>query len=149
MTNAIRQWVVYHPPKSVVFGHQSKPRDPKLAWLKLEHFLGGAAKLELGKPLDLTCYAQDKGTDLAVAAQRIKEARSLFGPEIESFVSGCKLENIAQMAFAVRFALDDDKFPSSRWGRSSFVFAIPFDGRSSKSDRVGRRRTKSDDSIRG
>jgi hypothetical protein len=35
------EWVVYHPPKSVSFGHQSRMRDPRRTWPTVERFMAG------------------------------------------------------------------------------------------------------------
>lgn len=48
MTGAINEWVVYSPPKSVSFGHQSRVRDPRKAWPTVEQFLMGLEQRQWG-----------------------------------------------------------------------------------------------------
>ena len=68
MTGSIGEWVLYHPPKSVSFGHQSKVRAPRKAWPMVAEFLASCAQLEFGHLAELTCYKPNKWTKATVAA---------------------------------------------------------------------------------
>jgi hypothetical protein len=117
MTDAVREWVVYQPPKSAAFGHNSKPRDPRLVWPKVETFLSGLADVELGRISELICDGPSKWTDAQIATVRMAEARQLMGREAErSTPDSCWKLSESQIAPAVQFALDDDKFPKQEMG---------------------------------
>lgn len=120
MTGAINEWVVYSPPKSVSFGHQTRVRDPRKAWPTVEQFLMGLEQRQWGFHSRLTCNGP-------LAATRIQEARLVFGPEMGP--SECYADwNIAesQRDLGLRFVFDDDKFPKQDIGPSSFSFSYRF-----------------------
>jgi hypothetical protein len=131
MTDVTQEWVVYKPPKSVSFGHQSTPRDPRKAWPQLQRFLAEVSALEVGHQLSLTCHSPNPRTEAAVAERRIEAARRLFGPEREperdfpNIFPHWQLSD-EQMATAVRFALDDDQFPKQDEGPVRFYFSYSF-----------------------
>jgi hypothetical protein len=125
--SGVSEWVVYHPPKSVSFGHQSRVRNPRRAWPMVEQFLADFTQYELGHDVELRCHGPDAHTDLAVAMQRIREARSLFGPEVNPKQTDPRWKlSQAQLKAAVEFALDDDKFPKQAVGPSWFAFSYRF-----------------------
>lgn len=127
MTNAIQEWVVYHPPKSAAFGHHSTPRDPRKAWPLLERFLAGLDGVELGHFVELTCYEGGKWTDTAVAERRINDARLSFGPILNPTSPHPRWKiSETQLPTAIQFALDDDKFPKQQWGPVSLSFYYKF-----------------------
>jgi hypothetical protein len=124
------EWVVYRPPKSVSFGHQSRIRDPRRAWPMVQQFMADLTRFTLGDRIELMCYGSGPQTNADVAAARTQEARRSFGPEVErqgthqTFPSWRISE--AQLASAVRFALDDDKFPKQEAGPSYLAFSYQF-----------------------
>ena len=127
MTNAIHEWVVYEPPKSTGFGHQSKLRNPRKAWPVVAEFLASCAELEFGHRAALICYSTNPETECAVSKARIEEARQLFGTENGPIsqhpswpVSESKLEPFVQ------FALDNDRFPKQKTGQSRMYFFYRF-----------------------
>jgi hypothetical protein len=127
MTNAVREWVVYHPPKSVSFGHQSTPRNPRLAWPKVDHFLGGLTDVEFGHFSELTLYGPGNRMDDTIARSRLEEARVQLGPEIESPGGPARWRiNESQIRSAVDFALADDKFPKQQLGPTGLHFYYRF-----------------------
>jgi hypothetical protein len=109
------EWVVYHPPKSVSFGHQARIRDPRKAWPTVERFLNDVTRSVLAERISLTCHDASERTDERVAAARLEEARRRFGPDVAQ--SGPYRSHphwdldASQFAPAIEFALDDDKFP--------------------------------------
>lgn len=121
------EWVVYHPPKSVSFGHQSRIRDPRRAWPMVKQFLGELTEFTLGHNAELTCRGPDIGLELSVAMTRIREARYLFGPEINPSETNprWKIGN-AQLEVAIRFALDDDRFSQQQLAPTWFHFYYRF-----------------------
>jgi hypothetical protein len=123
------EWVLYHPPKSVSFGHQSRIRDPRRAWPTVQQFLATLTRSTFGHSRHLTC--RDPALlNVADATSRIDEARAIFGPEAEQRgpyrVHPTWSLSEAQIAAAIEFALDDDKFPKQEWGPSSFTFSYDF-----------------------
>jgi hypothetical protein len=123
------EWVVYHPPKSVSFGHQSRIRDPRRAWPVVQRFLTDLTQFALGERIELTC---DNGPHVSegVAAARIQEAKRRFGPGVEQtdpyrLAPHWKLEE-ADLPSAIEFALDDDKFPKQEAGPSLLRFHFRF-----------------------
>jgi len=117
MDAEIIEWVVYHPPKSVAFGHQSRIHDPRGAWSMTERFLTSLTELTLGHLVELTCYGPNSWTDTAVAMERITEARGIFGQEVNSSEIHPRWKiSESQLQSAIQFALDDDKFPKQQMG---------------------------------
>lgn len=127
MTIMIGEWVVYHPPKSVAFGHQSKVRDPRKAWPMVAEFLASCAQLEFGHLAELTCYQPNEWTEATVAVARIREARQLFelenGPTEQHPRWTVTESNLKE---AIRFALDDDRFSKQQMGPSRLHFYYHF-----------------------
>jgi hypothetical protein len=123
------EWVVYHPPKSVAFGHQSRIRDPRRAWPTVERFLNELTQFIVGHHIGLTCHDPSTHTDPTVATARIDEARRCFGPEIPQGVHRTDPRwnlSESQIASAVQFALDDDRFPTQQLGPTRFSFGYQF-----------------------
>jgi hypothetical protein len=125
-----REWVAYIPPKSTAHGHQSRIRDPRRAWPTVERFLAELTTFTLGPRLKLVCHGPGAHTDAAVAAARIEEARRCFGPEDASEGAG-RIDprwtlNVSQLAVALQFALDDDKFQEQQLGPTWLSFSYQF-----------------------
>jgi hypothetical protein len=124
------EWVVYNPPKSVSFGHQSLPRDARRAWPMVGRFLTELTTSTLGPRIELTCYLPSAQTDAIVAVARLEEARHRFGPEISNF-GNHKMHPRwqlaeAQLNSAIQFALEDDKFPKQQHGPTRLYFSYQF-----------------------
>jgi len=118
MTNAIHEWVVYHPPKSSSFGHHSAPRNPRLAWPKIGEFLDYYSNFELSPRLELTCFGPSIWTDEGLAADRILQARSLFGPEkILRIQISIGLFGQHSLTSPLRLLWTTTNFPNSKWAR--------------------------------
>jgi len=127
MIDAMQEWVIYHPPKSVSFGHQSVPVDPRKAWSQLQQFLARVSALEFAHHFTLTCNDANQWTEPAVAERRIEEARALFGPERDIPEGGPHWHlHETQLTRAVQFALDDDKFPKQQMGPTRLYFGYSF-----------------------
>jgi hypothetical protein len=123
------EWVVYHPPKSVSFGHQSRVRDPRRSWPMVERFLAELTTFTLGSRVVLTCHDPGPQTDTAAAAARLAEARRCFGPERASGMYRTHPHwtlSESQVTAAVRFALDDDSYPEQPVGPSRLSFNYQF-----------------------
>lgn len=127
MDSGAAEWVSYHPPKSVSFGHQPRLRDPRKAWAAIGKFLEELTSFELLPRIELTCYGPDRGLSPAVAMARISEARKLFGPEEDRSRTNplWKIPQ-AQLPAAIAFALDNDKFPKQRIGPAWLHFNYAF-----------------------
>ena len=125
-----REWVVYEPPKSVSFGHQSRIRDPRLAWPPVDRFMADLTQHTLGSHIELTCHGPSLRTGSEVASARLQEARRCFGPEIGDRAIHrthprwriCE----SQLTLAIQFALNDDRFPKQEVGPTRFHFAYNF-----------------------
>jgi len=124
------EWVVYHPPKSVAFGHQSRPRDPRLALPIAEKFLNEWAQYLLGDRIELTCHELADRTSSPVGLARLAEARQRFGPELPTsprYPTFPRWElDKTQLQSAIQFALDDDKFPKQKDGPTTLRLAYYF-----------------------
>ncbi len=124
------EWLIYHPPKSVSFGHQSRPRNARKAWSLTKSFLEEFTHYELGHHRDLTCLAlgeSDEPIDQTIMQNRIQVARSLFGPETGDpryHPSWNLPETLVESA--IEFALDDDKFPKMPHGPTRLHFHYRF-----------------------
>lgn len=123
------EWVVYHPPKSVSFGHQSRIRDPRRAWPVAQRFLTELTQFVLDERIELTCDSGPHASEEAAAA-RIQEAKHRFGPEVEQtgpyrFAPRWNVQQ-ADLPSAIEFALDDDKFPKHEAGPSLLRFHYRF-----------------------
>ena len=127
MSDAVEEWVIYDPPKSVSFGHSSIPRDPRKAWPIVEKFLGNLDKIELGHNVELTCHEGGKWTDVSIAERRISEAKNLFGPALNPKAPHPHWKiSEAQLSSAIQFALDDDRYPKQQMGPVRFHFYYRF-----------------------
>lgn len=121
------EWVLYQPPKSVSFGHQSRIRNARHAWAKTEEFLAGLTKHSFGHRMELTCHGPDTWTDPALAMLRIREARALFGQETNPSDAHLRWTiSEPQLSSAIQFALDDDKFPTQQIGPTRLHFYYRF-----------------------
>jgi hypothetical protein len=130
MDDESREWVAYIPPKSTAHGHQSRIRDPRRAWPTVERFLVELTTFTLGPRAKLICHGPSAHTDAAVTAARLEEARRCFGPEDASEAVG-RIDrrwtlNASQVAAALQFALDDDKFPEQQLGPTWLSFSYQF-----------------------
>jgi hypothetical protein len=123
------EWVVYGPPKSVSFGHQSRIRDPRRAWPLTEQFIAALTRSTFGHRMTLTCLAEPQ-TNGDVAAARFQEARRRFGPETEQHGHHKTHPNWilteSQLPLVIEYALDDDKFPKQESGPSFLSFSYQF-----------------------
>jgi hypothetical protein len=121
------EWVVYSPPKSVSFGHQTRLRDPRRAWPAVEAFLRDCTRATLHPRIALTCHGPSRWTDEAVAAARLADARQRFGPEPASTYihPGPPTWTFAEadLPAALAFAFDEDKFPRQGLGPTRLTFA--------------------------
>ena len=130
MYDEAAEWLIYQPPKSVSFGHQSRPRNARKAWSLTKSFLEEFTHYELGHHRDLTCLAlgeSDEPIDQTIMQNRIQVARSLFGPETghPRYQPSWNLtETLVESA--IEFALDDDKFPKMPHGPTRFHFHYRF-----------------------
>jgi hypothetical protein len=123
------EWVVYEPPKSVAFGHQSRIRDARRAWPMVQQFMAALTRFTLGNRIALGCLKAEPQTS-DVAATRIEQARRCFGPETEQRGLHRTHPNWtlseSQLPSAIEFALDDDKFPKQEAGPSLLTFSYQF-----------------------
>ncbi len=124
MDSGATEWVTYHPPKSVSFGHQPRLRDPRKAWPAVGKFLEELTRFELLPRAELTCYGPDRGISPAFAMDRIREARKLFGAE-EDRTHANPQWKIAEpnLKAAIAFALDNDKFARQALGPAWLHFS--------------------------
>jgi hypothetical protein len=124
------EWVVYQPPKSVSFGHQSRIRDPRRSWPMVQQFITDLTRSMLGDRIVLTCFDAELQSRGGVAASRVEEARRVFGPEDEQRGSYRTYPNWtlteAHLSSAIEFALDDDKLPKQEVGPSWLSFSYQF-----------------------
>jgi hypothetical protein len=121
------EWVFYDPPKSVAFGHQSKPRDARRAWPVIERFLSEFTQSSLGPRIELSCQSPNVARDNLYNVPRADEARRLFGPETSDprYFPSWKIE-ASQLEQALQFAFDDDKFPKQKEGPTRLYFSYSF-----------------------
>jgi hypothetical protein len=126
------EWVTYDPPKSAAFGHRIGGRSNRKAWERVAAFLKSVTSVEL-HPYSvptLRCCLPHPSTETTVAMTRIAEAEQAFGaPSGRSQEDFCWKLRADQVAQAVSFALDDDKYPEQANGPSklelSYLFAWP------------------------
>lgn len=120
------EWLIYHPPKSVSFGHQSRIRDARKAWPATKAFLDAFTCYEIGHHRSLTCLIADELLDPTVLQQHAETARRLFGPETRAPDS--RHWDLPKMLLgsAIELALDDDKFPKLPHGPTSLAFHYRF-----------------------
>jgi hypothetical protein len=117
------EWVVYAPPKSASFGHQSRLRDARKAWLATQEFLNAQTDYTLGHHRRMTCYGPTPQTEAAVATARLAAARETLGPETSVETNHVHWDvDPAKLSAAVDFALDDDRYPNQNWGPTALHF---------------------------
>jgi hypothetical protein len=127
MNTETGEWVIYHPPKSVSFGHQSRTRDPRRAWPIVEQFMAASTQFTLGNHIELICLWPETLVDSEAAMARIQEARQLFGAEVNSPGTHPRwIINESQIASAIQFALDNYNFPREQFGPARFYFSYQF-----------------------
>ncbi len=121
------EWVLYRAPKSVAFGHQSKPRDARRAWPMIQRFLAELTQFSMAPGIQLSCESPNVGRADLPNVLRADEARQLFGPEIDypDVFPHWKIEP-SQLESALQFVLDDDKFPKQKEGPSRLYFCYWF-----------------------
>lgn len=126
----IGERVLYAPPKSVAFGHQSRVRDPRRAWPMVAGFMDAFALGRLAPGIGLDCYGVDESNNEIVVEERISEARRLFGPEKNPSTAPRHTRTWElqpeQLAVAIGFALDDDKWPKQELGPVRLHFRYHF-----------------------
>ena len=121
------EWLIYHPPKSVGFGHQSRVRNARKAWGLTKAFLEEFTYAEFGHICTLMCIDLDESLDQAIMQDRVKAARELFGPETSSLKQSFSWElSEKSLESAIEFALEDDKFPRMPYGPTSLYFYYRF-----------------------
>lgn len=118
------EWLCYHPPKSVSFGHQSRIRDARRAWSMTQRFLNRLTEFELGKgEIQLRCIRRDHGVDEAIGSPRIEEARQRFGRDPYGHeVHALWTIGPSDLEAAIAFALDDDRYPKQPGGPTMLHF---------------------------
>jgi hypothetical protein len=123
------EWVVYHPPKSVSFGHVTNIRDPRRAWPRVQSFLNDYVQIEQSSPSARTMptlqFDPSSCTDPAIAAARLDEAMRRFGdPKPQERSVGAKSWAIDPSSFdaAVDFAMGDEAFPEVDFGPTRFHY---------------------------
>lgn len=125
----LEEWVLYRAPKSVSFGHQSKPREARRCWPVIQRFLAElTTQSSLGDRIILGCEGGSGGTQTDFAHMpRADEARLQFGPETSEprYFPQWKLDP-SQLEVAIQFALDDDKFPKQKIGPTTLYFSYSF-----------------------
>jgi hypothetical protein len=127
MDSGDTEWVHYHPPKSVSFGHQPRLRDPRKAWAAVQRFLRELTAFELLPRIELTCYGPGRDISPATAMERIRQARNLFGPEEDRTRADPRWKiSDDKIDAAVAFALDNDKFPKAMMGPAWLHFSYGF-----------------------
>ena len=137
----VEEWVVYHLPKSVSHGQASRIRDPRKAWPAVQKFLTALTQVTLDPRVLLMCLEIEP---LEVAAARIDEARRRFGPETAQSPTLVWTLSETQLASAIDFALDDDKFPRQAFGPSLVTFSYRFFWNAFVSDPVEENRAERD-----
>lgn len=121
------EWLIYHPPKSAMFGHQSKIRNARKAWESTLSFVERHTHEKFGHICRLTCYGLDSSLDLRIMRERIDTARDLFGKETgPPQYHHCWELQRSSFETAVGFALDDDKYPKMSLGPSQLHFYYKF-----------------------
>jgi hypothetical protein len=90
-------------------------------------FLQKHTVFRLATPIDLQCERPGQWVDAEVAEQRIEAARRLFGPDGNERGSPATWQlETSQLAAAIAFALDDDKWPRQRLGPTMLHVAYRF-----------------------
>jgi hypothetical protein len=124
------EWVSYRPPKSALFGHRVRARNPRLGWKKINDLLERVADLALIGHVapTLDCYLPHVSTARDVAEKRIAEAETLFGPPVSKILNNDHPHwrwelPPAALASAVGFVLDNDRFPEQANGPTRLHFA--------------------------
>ncbi len=126
----LHECVVYHPPKSVAFGHQSRPRNPREAWPKVLAFLNDFTQFELSPNIRLNYYGKN-AADSDEFTQRVSLARQLFGHEKHPTEPNQQLTftwelQPEQLDHAREFAFDDDKLPKQALGSTDLHICYYF-----------------------
>lgn len=117
------EWVVYAPPKSASFGHQSRLRDARKAWVATQEFLSTHTDYTLGHLRRMTCYGPTPQTEASIATARLVAARETLGPETSVEANHVHWDlDPEKLCAAVDFALDDDQFPKQIWGPTALHF---------------------------
>jgi hypothetical protein len=121
------EWVIYSPPKSVAFGHQARVRDTRKAWTLTHDFLKQQTNFALNHNVRLMCCLPTEHIDAYVVSARIAAARALLGPEMSDEASNPHWDiQSHQLADAINFSLDDEKFPKQAWGPTMLSFSYLF-----------------------
>lgn len=107
-----RERVIYHPPKSVAFGHQARKRDPRLAWSMTKSFLEAFTDYRFGFG-DLQVHLPGEWTSEAAATASLTRARDLLGPEDPRYQAKMwRFSDEGQLPSVLELALDNDKWPN-------------------------------------
>jgi hypothetical protein len=122
--------VVYDPPKSVAFGHQSRIRNARVAWSGTLAFLNEYTRYRIQPYISLDCDGVNDTTSEEVSSERMGAARGLFGPEknpstVARHTRMWELD-LKQLPAAIEFALDDDKWPKQLGGPRMLFFRYEF-----------------------
>lgn len=121
-----RERVMYHPPKSVAFGHQARKRGPRLAWSMTKSFLGGFADYRFGFG-DLQVYLPDAWTSETAANASLARARELLGPEDPRYQAKMwRFTDEGQLPSVSELALENDKWPNETRGPVALHFFYTF-----------------------
>jgi hypothetical protein len=91
----------------------------------VELFLNTLTQYSLSPRIELAVSAPSEWTDTAVSAARMEEATRLFGSEKDTHPGRWAINEL-QLATAISFAFDDDKFPRQQAGPSDLYFSYRF-----------------------
>ncbi len=140
MADEQSEWVVYHPPKSVAFGHLTSIRDPRRAWPRVQNFLNDHTCIEQitasARTMPTLQFDPSRCNDHAMAAARLEEAVQRFGdPVRQERPAQAKSWIINPSLFdaAVDFAMGDEAFPEVNFGPTRLSYSWRFYWRDAES----------------
>jgi hypothetical protein len=122
-----KEWTIYHPPKSVSFGHQSRVRDRRRAWAMTDKFLTELTTPKLIPGIDLECVADPAMIPQDIATACVSRAQQLFGGE-QNPSGPIRRWSLTeeQLPDAVQLALDVDQWPPQPCGAVRLHFGYSF-----------------------
>ena len=118
------EFVVYHPPKSIGFGHHSRIRDGRKSLQFAQKFLTRNTIFNLASTIKLTVQAPSQWTNQVVSEQTVKDAIGIFGqPKHSSYWEFSS----SLLPEALEFAFADEQRPKQALGPVLISFSYQFE----------------------
>ena len=118
--------VLYHPPKSMSFGHPAGGRDARAAWQAVERFLTTHTISLLRDRVEFQCPLPSDGLDETVAREYLDYVTDKLGPQTSTGAHHVWSMDPQRLSLCLEVVFGEDRWPKQRFGPARLVFCYDF-----------------------